>query len=99
MNAEAMREQERYLTTGCSKLDAMLKGGIPCRGITQIYGAAGTGKTQLALQLCLTVQLPIIKGGLGAGNNRKNFKTYKVKLISNRGYFITIFKLIVYLNS
>lgn len=59
---------EKFLTTGCSRLDAILKGGISCRGITQIYGAAGTGKTQLALQLCLTVQLPVTAGGLGAGN-------------------------------
>ncbi|KAL6260389.1 hypothetical protein P5V15_007917 [Pogonomyrmex californicus] len=65
MDAAAIRE--RFLTTGCSILDAKLKGGLPCRGITQIYGAAGTGKTQLALQMCLTVQLPITMGGLEAG--------------------------------
>lgn len=65
---DAAAIRERFLTTGCARLDAKLRGGIPCRGITQIYGAAGTGKTQLALQLCLTVQLPITAGGLGAGN-------------------------------
>ncbi|KAL0124768.1 hypothetical protein PUN28_006552 [Cardiocondyla obscurior] len=59
--------KERFLTTGCAELDAKLKGGITCRGITQIYGAAGTGKTQLTLQLCLTVQLPMTAGGLEAG--------------------------------
>ncbi|XP_012221734.1 DNA repair protein XRCC3-like [Linepithema humile] len=64
---DAAAIREKFLTTGCSKLDATLKGGIPCRGITQIYGAAGTGKTQLALQLCLTVQLPATAGGLEAG--------------------------------
>ncbi|XP_032666364.1 DNA repair protein XRCC3-like isoform X2 [Odontomachus brunneus] len=63
---EAVGEQERFVTTGCSNLDAILKGGIPCRGITQFYGAAGTGKTQLALQLCLTVQSPVTVGGLEA---------------------------------
>ncbi|XP_076178453.1 DNA repair protein XRCC3 isoform X2 [Ptiloglossa arizonensis] len=42
-------------------------GGISTRGITQIYGAASTGKTQLALQLCLTVQLPVAEGGFAAG--------------------------------
>ncbi|XP_011153520.1 DNA repair protein XRCC3 isoform X2 [Harpegnathos saltator] len=65
--AEAIGERERFLTTGCSKLDTILKDGISCRGITQFYGAAGTGKTQLALQLCLTVQLPTTAGGLQAG--------------------------------
>jgi len=68
---DAASIKERFLTTGCSRLDAKFGGGIPCRGITQIYGAGGTGKTQLALQLCLTVQLPITAGGLGAGNVRK----------------------------
>lgn len=68
---DATAIREKFLTTGCSKLDAILKGGIPCRGITQIYGAASTGKTQLALQLCLSVQLPVTAGGLGAGNNKK----------------------------
>ncbi|XP_018361714.1 PREDICTED: DNA repair protein XRCC3-like isoform X1 [Trachymyrmex cornetzi] len=64
---DAASIEDRFLTTGCSRLDAKLGGGIPCRGITQLYGAAGTGKTQWALQLCLTVQLPITAGGLGAG--------------------------------
>lgn len=62
-----MKEREKYLTIGCSKFDALLQGGISTRGITQIYGAAGTGKTQLALQLCLTVQLPEEEGGFLAG--------------------------------
>ncbi|KAM0735906.1 DNA repair protein XRCC3 [Formica fusca] len=64
---DAAAIREKFLTTGCPKLDAILKGGILCRGITQIYGAASTGKTQLALQLCLSVQLPVTAGGLGAG--------------------------------
>ncbi|KZC14711.1 DNA repair protein XRCC3 [Dufourea novaeangliae] len=62
-----MKEREKFLTTGCSKFNAILHGGITTRGITQIYGAAGTGKTQLALQLCLTVQLPATEGGFAAG--------------------------------
>ncbi|THK33085.1 DNA repair protein XRCC3 [Diachasma alloeum] len=49
--------KEDYLTTGCSKIDGILRGGISKRGITQIYGEAGTGKTQFALQLCLTAQI------------------------------------------
>ncbi|KAG7199153.1 hypothetical protein KM043_018042 [Ampulex compressa] len=65
--AETLKRREKYLTTGCQKIDTFLKGGMFCRGITEIYGAAGTGKTQLALQLALTVQLPMDKGGLAAG--------------------------------
>lgn len=67
VNAKIIKEYEQFLTTGCSKFDTLLEGGITNRGITQIYGAASTGKTQLALQLCLTVQLPKTEGGLAAG--------------------------------
>ncbi|XP_076661986.1 DNA repair protein XRCC3 [Halictus rubicundus] len=66
-SAKTLKEREKFLTTGCSKFDAILRGGIAARGITQIYGAANTGKTQLALQLCLTVQLPATEGGFAAG--------------------------------
>ncbi|XP_043258404.1 DNA repair protein XRCC3-like [Colletes gigas] len=66
-SARIMKEREKFLTTGCLKFDALLQGGITTRGITQIYGAASTGKTQLALQLCLTVQLPVAEGGFAAG--------------------------------
>nr|KAF7429445.1 hypothetical protein H0235_005843 [Vespula pensylvanica] len=67
ISAKDLRKQEKFLSTGCSKINKIFSGGIPCQGITQIYGAAGTGKTQLALQLCLTVQLPLNAGGLAAG--------------------------------
>ncbi|XP_033351668.1 DNA repair protein XRCC3-like isoform X2 [Bombus vosnesenskii] len=67
INAKIIKEREKFLTTGCPKFDTLLQGGITTRGITQIYGAASTGKTQLALQLCLTVQLPTTEGGFAAG--------------------------------
>ncbi|XP_017875707.1 DNA repair protein XRCC3-like isoform X1 [Ceratina calcarata] len=66
-SARRVTNREKYLSTGCSKFDELLQGGISNRGITQIYGAAGTGKTQIALQLCLTVQLPEAEGGFSAG--------------------------------
>ena len=69
VSANVMKNSEKFLTTGCPKFDALLRGGISARGITQIYGAAGTGKTQLALQLSLTVQLPVTENGFAAGIN------------------------------
>ena len=66
-SAEDMRCGEKFLTTGCEKIDEGLRSGIARRGITQIYGEAGTGKTQYALQLCLAVQIPERCGGCGAG--------------------------------
>lgn len=56
------------LTLGCRILDRLLGGGIPTETITEIVGEAGIGKTQLALQLLLTAQLPIRRGGLGGAS-------------------------------
>lgn len=55
------------LSTGCPVLDRYLRGGVLTRGITEIVGESAAGKTQLCLQLCLTVQLPSQYGGLGGG--------------------------------
>jgi len=55
------------LTTGSKKLDALLGGGIETQAITEFYGEYGSGKSQLAHQLCVNVQLPVEKGGLEGG--------------------------------
>lgn len=55
-----LKNTESFLTTGCPKLDLFLRGGLSRKGITQIYGRSGIGKTQLALQLCLTAQIPLV---------------------------------------
>jgi len=41
------------ISTGLKKLDEYLLGGIQNGVITDIYGANGTGKTQLLLQICI----------------------------------------------
>ena len=41
------------LPLGCPELDALLAGGIPRRGITELAGESGSGKTQLCLQIAL----------------------------------------------
>jgi DNA repair protein RAD51 len=41
------------ISTGLEKLDEFLLGGIHNGVITDIYGANGTGKTQLLLQICI----------------------------------------------
>ncbi|MDI9644669.1 MAG: DNA repair and recombination protein RadA [Candidatus Verstraetearchaeota archaeon] len=51
------------MTTGSKNLDCLLCGGLE-PGITELIGAYGTGKTQICLQLCLTVQLTRNRGGL-----------------------------------
>ncbi|XP_033209562.1 DNA repair protein rhp57 isoform X5 [Belonocnema kinseyi] len=58
ITASTLLQNESFLTSGCSEIDSALRGGFSRKGITQIYGEAGSGKTQFALQLCLTVQIP-----------------------------------------
>lgn len=41
------------MTSGIPALDHQLKGGFRVGSVTEIYGRAGTGKTQLAMQLCV----------------------------------------------
>lgn len=54
-------------TTGCKALDSLLGGGIFLRRIIEFTGESGTGKTQLAHQLCITIQLPESRQGLDLG--------------------------------
>lgn len=54
---------------GCPLLDELLRGGLPVGVVTELSGESGAGKTQLALQLCLSVQFPAQHGGLGAGKS------------------------------
>ncbi|CAJ0852076.1 9791_t:CDS:2, partial [Entrophospora sp. SA101] len=61
------KEQYRILTTGDQIIDKIIGGGIYNKGITEIVGESSVGKTQLCLQLCLTVQLPIEFGGFAGG--------------------------------
>ena len=52
------------LSTGCIEFDEMMGGGIESQSITEMYGEFGSGKTQVAHQLAVNVQLSREKGGL-----------------------------------
>jgi RecA/RadA recombinase len=52
--------------TSCKALDDALNGGFCVGNIVEIYGEAGTGKTQFSTQLCVNVQRPKRLGGLEA---------------------------------
>jgi DNA repair protein RadA len=58
------RELIGFITTGSKDLDKLLGGGVETSAITEFYGRFGSGKTQLAHQLAVNVQLPVSKGGL-----------------------------------
>lgn len=57
-------EKIEKLSTGSTQLDELLGGGIETQAITEFFGQYGSGKTQLAHQLSVNVQLPKERGGL-----------------------------------
>ncbi|KAM3849525.1 DNA repair protein XRCC3-like [Diretmus argenteus] len=59
--------QSPRLSLACPVLDGLLRGGLPLGGVTELAGQSGAGKSQLALQLCLSVQYPLQHGGLDSG--------------------------------
>lgn len=53
-----------WITTGCEEVDNLFGGGVETQAVTEVFGEFGSGKTQLAHQLCVNIQLPFDKGGL-----------------------------------
>ncbi|MFQ5837953.1 MAG: DNA repair and recombination protein RadA [Thermoplasmata archaeon] len=58
------RKSVSKLTTGSKALDALLGGGIETQAITEVFGEFGSGKTQLAHQLAVSVTRSEDDGGL-----------------------------------
>ncbi len=53
-----------YIATGSDNLNKLLGGkGVETKAMTEAFGAYGSGKTQLGLQLAVNVQLPVDMGG------------------------------------
>jgi DNA repair protein RadA len=58
------RKDVNYISTGSKNIDNLLGGkGVESKSITEVFGAFGSGKTQLALSLAVNVQLPKEVGG------------------------------------
>jgi len=57
------REKVGHLTTGSKTLNELLGGGFESQSIIELFGEFGSSKTQIAHQLCVTVQLPKDQGG------------------------------------
>jgi DNA repair protein RadA len=84
-----MRSFLKY-TTGSSKLDSFLKGGIETQAMTEIAGEFGSGKSQLWYTLCVTATLPIDKGGLASNkvfiDTENTFRPERIhEIAENRG--------------
>jgi len=77
-----MRQSVLRLTTGSKAIDEILGGGLESQTITEFYGEYGSGKSQLCHQMCVNVQLPSEKGGLGGGalyiDTENTFRTERI---------------------
>jgi DNA repair protein RadA len=58
------RKKLGRITTNAKSLDELLGGGVETQAITELAGEFGTGKTQIAHQVAVDVQLPVDQGGL-----------------------------------
>lgn len=61
------RKNVKKLKTLVPELDALLGGGVETQAITELYGEFGSGKSQIAHQMAVNVQLPASVGGLDGG--------------------------------
>ncbi|MGB3459281.1 MAG: DNA repair and recombination protein RadA [Halobacteriota archaeon] len=71
------------LTTGSTSFDDLLGGGLETQALTEFYGEFGSGKTQIAHQLAVNVQLPPEKGGLNGSvviiDTENTFRPERIK--------------------
>lgn len=58
------RKDVRKITTGSKAFDELIGGGVETQAVTEAFGEFGSGKSQLAMQLAVNVQLPVEKGGM-----------------------------------
>ena len=76
------------VTTGSLELDKLLGGGIESMSITEVFGEFRTGKTQIALTLCVTAQLPGPNGYSGGKvifiDTENTFRPERLRSIADR---------------
>ena len=77
------REGIGKLTTGSQSLNELFGGGIETQAMTEFYGEFGSGKTQIAHQLAVNVQLPTENGGLNGStvivDTENTFRPERIK--------------------
>ncbi|VUT27638.1 MAG: DNA repair and recombination protein RadA [Candidatus Syntrophoarchaeum sp. GoM_oil] len=75
------------LTTGAQTLNDLLGGGVETQSITEFYGEFGCGKTQIAHQLAVNVQLPESEGGLNGSaviiDTENTFRPERITQMAN----------------
>jgi DNA repair protein RadA len=58
------RKDAKRLLIGAKAFDELMGGGLETQTIIELFGEFGSGKTQIAHQACVNVQLPFSQGGL-----------------------------------
>jgi len=66
----------KRITTGSENLNDLLGGGIETASVTEVYGAYRSGKTQIAHQLSVNIQLSPENGGLNEDEADPPFAVY-----------------------
>ncbi|KAH8332798.1 hypothetical protein KR074_010895 [Drosophila pseudoananassae] len=70
------------ISTGIPGMDRHFGGGISLGHITELIGNSGTGKTQMCMNLCLSVQIPKTAGGLEGSalfiDSRQDFNPHRL---------------------
>jgi len=81
------RKDVGRITTGSKALDELIGGGIETQAITEVFGEYGSGKSQLAHELVVTVQLPEDRGGLNGEavfiDTENTFRPERAEQIAN----------------
>ncbi|MCS7139716.1 MAG: AAA family ATPase [Candidatus Nezhaarchaeota archaeon] len=84
----AVWSSPQQLTTGVKSIDSLLRGGLRPRALYELCGQPGAGKTQLCLQLSVTVQLSVNRGGLDGKcyfmDAEGTFHADRVKVVAER---------------
>ncbi len=80
------RKKVGKLTTGSKSFDELIGGGLETQSITEAFGEFGSGKSQLAMQLAVNVQLAKEQGGLDGQavfiDTENTFRPERVKQIA-----------------
>lgn len=80
------RKKIGKISTGSEKLDELLGGGIETRTLTEMFGGFGSGKSQMAFQLSVSVQKSKEEGGINKGcvfiDTENTFRPERIKQIA-----------------
>lgn len=76
--ADLLNAGHGRLTLGCPTLDAAMGGGVPTRCITELTGESTASKTQLCLQMLLTVSHSVSRAAVG--DRRRTHRRYQSRV-------------------